>query len=62
MLKVEIIEEGQGQLVGFRDPDENRSWVLDNKSRTPEDKRMSAQEAVSKFIKPGDKKLTIEKA
>jgi 3-oxoacid CoA-transferase subunit A/glutaconate CoA-transferase subunit A len=52
--KVEIIEEGKGQLVGFRDPDENRRWVLDNKSRTPEDKRMSAQEAVLKFIEPGD--------
>jgi len=51
---LETIEEGQGQLVGFRDPDENRSWVFENKSRKAEDKRMSTKEAVSKFVNSGE--------
>jgi len=51
---LEVIEEGQGRLVGFRDPDENRRWVLENKSRKLEDKRMSAKEAVSRFVNSGD--------
>lgn len=51
---METIAEGQGQLVGFRDPDENRRWVLENKSRKLEDKRVGAKEAVSRFIQSGD--------
>jgi acyl CoA:acetate/3-ketoacid CoA transferase alpha subunit len=51
---MEIIEEGKGQLVGFRDPDENRNWILKNKSRKLEDKRTDVKTAVSKFINSGD--------
>ena len=50
---MDVIEEGQGELVGFRDPDETRGWNL-AKSRRLEDKRMSAKEAVSKFVDSGD--------
>jgi acyl CoA:acetate/3-ketoacid CoA transferase alpha subunit len=46
--------EGHGKLVGFRDPDENRRWNFENKSRELIDKRMSAKEAVSKFVNSGD--------
>jgi hypothetical protein len=30
---MEIIAEGQGELIGWHDPDENRQWILENKSR-----------------------------
>jgi acyl CoA:acetate/3-ketoacid CoA transferase alpha subunit/acyl CoA:acetate/3-ketoacid CoA transferase beta subunit len=44
------ISQGAGKLVGWHDPDENRDWILKNKSRGLTDKRMTVQEAVSKFI------------
>lgn len=50
---MEILEEGQGELVGWHDPDEHRQWVAENKSRRLVDKRMSAAEAVSRFVRDG---------
>lgn len=47
------VQNGTGKLIGWHDPDENREWVFNNKSRGLIDKRMSAQEAVSKFIADG---------
>ena len=49
-----ILAEGQGDLVGWHDPDENRRWILENKPRDLRDKRMSASEAVQRFIRDGD--------
>ncbi len=51
---MDIIAEGHGKLVGFRDPDENRRWNFENKSRELIDKQMSAKDAVSKFVNSGD--------
>ncbi|HAL62415.1 MAG TPA: CoA transferase subunit A, partial [Chloroflexi bacterium] len=51
---MEILVEGQGELIGWHDPDENRKWVLENKSRDLRDKRMSVKEAVSRFVHDGD--------
>ncbi|MFA5400036.1 MAG: CoA-transferase [Dehalococcoidia bacterium] len=51
---MEVIQEGKGQLVGWHDPDENREYVLHNKSRALKDKTMTARDAVSKFVKDGD--------
>jgi 3-oxoacid CoA-transferase subunit A/glutaconate CoA-transferase subunit A len=51
---MEIIQEGHGELVGWRDPDEHRQWMAENKSRRLLDKRMSATEAVSRFVADGD--------
>jgi len=53
MEPLEIMDEGEGPLVGWCDPDEFREWVRDNKSREMADKTMSAEEAVSNFIKDG---------
>jgi acyl CoA:acetate/3-ketoacid CoA transferase alpha subunit/acyl CoA:acetate/3-ketoacid CoA transferase beta subunit len=47
------IQKGTGQLIGWHDPDENRDWIVLNKSRGLIDKQMSAKEAVSKFIADG---------
>ena len=50
---MEILQEGQGELVGWHDPDENREWVRQNKSRDLKDKRMSVAEAVAKYVPDG---------
>jgi 3-oxoacid CoA-transferase subunit A/glutaconate CoA-transferase subunit A len=49
-----VLQEGKGKLIGWHDPDENRRFVLENKSRQLKDKRMSATEAVSRFVADGD--------
>ncbi len=50
---MDVIEAGEGKLVGWVDPDEHRKWVRENKPRNLFDKRMSVSEAVSKFVKDG---------
>jgi acyl CoA:acetate/3-ketoacid CoA transferase alpha subunit/acyl CoA:acetate/3-ketoacid CoA transferase beta subunit len=47
------MQKGTGMLVGWHDPDENREWIAKNKPRGLVDKRMTAQEAVSKFVVDG---------
>lgn len=51
---MDVIDSGNGKLVGWVDPDEHRKFVKENKSRKLVDKRMSVKDAVSKFIKDGD--------
>ncbi len=47
---MEVLHEGKGELFGWHDPDENREFVLANKSRELKDKRTTAKEAVAKYI------------
>ena len=51
---MEIVAEGEGELLGWRDPDENRAWVREHKPRGLVDKRMTVPEAVARFVKDGD--------
>ncbi|MGF3554224.1 MAG: CoA-transferase [Thermoplasmatota archaeon] len=51
---IKITDEGFGELIGWHDPDENRQWIMKNKSRELKDKRMNEKEAVKKFIKNKD--------
>ena len=51
---MEILQHGQGELVGWHDPDENREWVRANKPRHLLDKRTSVREAVEKYVHDGD--------
>jgi acyl CoA:acetate/3-ketoacid CoA transferase alpha subunit len=51
---MEVLQEGKGELIGWHDPDENREYVLHNKSRGLNNKTMTAKDAVAKFIKDGD--------
>ncbi|HSJ54508.1 MAG TPA: CoA-transferase [Anaerolineae bacterium] len=50
---MEILDEGQGELLGWHDPDENRAWVRDHKPRGLTDKRMSVREAIQRFVHDG---------
>jgi acyl CoA:acetate/3-ketoacid CoA transferase alpha subunit/acyl CoA:acetate/3-ketoacid CoA transferase beta subunit len=47
------VQKGAGKLIGWHDPDENREWIIQNKPRGLTDKRMTVQEAVSKFVPDG---------
>lgn len=49
-----VLQEGKGKLIGWRDPDEQRDWVRQHKSRELKDKRTSAAEAVRTLINDGD--------
>ena len=49
-----ILAEGQGELIGWHDPDENREWIRENKSRDLRDKQMSVEAAVAQFVHDGD--------
>lgn len=42
-----------GELIGWHDPDENRQWVRENKSRQMTDKRTSVSEAIRKYVPDG---------
>lgn len=45
--------ENSGELIGWHDPDENRQWIRENKSRELVDKRTTAAEAVRRYVPDG---------
>lgn len=49
-----VLREGQGELVGWHDPDEHRQWVSQNKPRQMVDKQMDISEAIQKFVMDGN--------
>lgn len=51
--QIPILAEGSGELIGWRDPDENRLWIRDNKPRGLIDKRMTVRMAVERFVPDG---------
>lgn len=53
-MVLDIIQEGTGELIGWHDPDENRRWILENKSRELKDKRTSVAEAIHEYVHDGD--------
>ncbi len=48
-----VLSEGNGELIGWYDPDMNRNWIQKNKPRELKDKKMTAKEAVSTYISNG---------
>lgn len=50
---MEILESGMGELIQPYDMDEFREWNRTKKSRKLVDKRMSEQEAISRFVYDG---------
>ncbi|MGD2105949.1 MAG: CoA-transferase [Anaerolineae bacterium] len=51
---MDVLEQGQGELIGWHDPDEHRAWVAEHKSRALKDKRTSIEKAVAKYVEDGD--------
>lgn len=51
---MEVVSRGEGPLLGWHDPDEQRRWVRENKPRRMTDKRMGLKESVSKYVSDGD--------
>jgi acyl CoA:acetate/3-ketoacid CoA transferase alpha subunit len=51
---MKVLQEGTGKLLGWHDPDEQRAWVHEHKTRELVDKRCSVKEAVSRLIQDGD--------
>ncbi len=51
---MQVLQQGEGELIGWHSPDDARQWVLENKSRELKDKTMSAREAVSSLVHDGD--------
>jgi 3-oxoacid CoA-transferase subunit A/glutaconate CoA-transferase subunit A len=45
--------EFSGELIGWHDPDENRQWVRENKSRQLVDKRTTVADAIRKYVPDG---------
>jgi glutaconate CoA-transferase subunit A len=48
----QVVESGQAQVL-LQDVDDVRAWMRDHKSRALVDKRMSEQEAISRFVHDG---------
>jgi 3-oxoacid CoA-transferase subunit A/glutaconate CoA-transferase subunit A len=51
---MEVVLKGEGPLLGWHDPDEQRKWIRDNKPRRMTDKRMELGQAVTRFVREGD--------
>jgi 3-oxoacid CoA-transferase subunit A/glutaconate CoA-transferase subunit A len=48
-----VLQTGQGELVGWHDPDEHRAWVAQHKSRALKDKRSTVKDAVARYVQDG---------
>ncbi|HUI85870.1 MAG TPA: CoA-transferase [Nitrososphaerales archaeon] len=51
---MDVVERGEGPLLAWHDPDEQREWIHKNKNRTMVDKRMDVKTSISKFVRDGD--------
>jgi glutaconate CoA-transferase, subunit A len=54
MEEMKILEEGSGEIFCKNTPSEVREWTRKNKSRALIDKRMTAKEAIRKYVHDGD--------
>jgi hypothetical protein len=43
---MKILHQWEGELIGWHDPDENRQWIINNKTRDLIDKNMTIKESV----------------
>jgi acyl CoA:acetate/3-ketoacid CoA transferase alpha subunit len=50
---MQTLQLGQGELVGWHDPDEHRAWVAANKSRALKDKRTTLRQAIAQYVPDG---------
>jgi acyl CoA:acetate/3-ketoacid CoA transferase alpha subunit len=50
---VEIIAKGNAEIISKFDPEEHRQWVKEKKTRDLEDKTMTVEQAVDRFVPDG---------
>jgi len=50
---MQTLQLGQGELLGWHDPDEHRAWVAANKSRALKDKRTTLRQAIAQYVPDG---------
>jgi 3-oxoacid CoA-transferase subunit A/glutaconate CoA-transferase subunit A len=50
---MDVLQQGHGELVGWRDPDDQRAWIAANKPRALIDKRTTLRDAVSEHVPDG---------
>jgi 3-oxoacid CoA-transferase subunit A/glutaconate CoA-transferase subunit A len=50
---MEVRQAGEGELIGWHDPDEHRAWVAEHKSRALKDKRTTLEDAVDEYVQDG---------
>jgi acyl CoA:acetate/3-ketoacid CoA transferase alpha subunit len=50
---MDIVSRGEGKLLGWHDPDEQRNWIRANKPRKMTDKRAELNDAVSRYVSNG---------
>ena len=50
---MDVLQAGQGQLIGWHDPDEQREWVAEHKSRALKDKRTTLRQAITEYVTDG---------
>lgn len=51
---MDVADRGEGPLLAWHDPDEQRKWIQQNKPRKMTDKRMDIKTSISKFVSDGD--------
>lgn len=51
---MEVLFKGEGALLGWRDPDEERLWRLKNKPRAKYNKVMNLGDAIENYVKPDE--------
>ena len=50
---MDVLQAGEGKLIGWHDPDEHRAWVAEHKSRALNDKRTTLKAAVEEYVPDG---------
>ncbi len=51
---MDVVDRGEGPLLAWHDPDEQRLWIHQNKNRKMVDKRMDIKTSISKFVQDSD--------